>query len=72
MNKIASDAVLDNSQLQKVAAFGFATALSTPSAGMLPSEVKAHTSKFAASIAKSGARHTNLVKTIRDHVTAKA
>jgi hypothetical protein len=72
MEKIAATTVLDPTQLQKVAAYGFATALSTPSAGLPPSAVKLHTDKFAASLERSGARHNRLVQTIRGHFLASA
>ena len=72
MEKIANDATLDQSSLQKIATYGFATALSTPSAGMPPSAVKEHASKFASGLDRAGKRHADLVKTVRDHISAPA
>lgn len=70
MDKIASNAALDASQLQKIAAYGFAVACSTPSAAMPPATVKAAAAQFEGNLKKAAARHASLVETLRGHLVA--
>lgn len=57
MQKLASTDQLDSAALQRVAQFGFATALATPAIGASPAAVRKATEKFAAVMKANAERH---------------
>lgn len=70
MQKIASNAVVPTPDLQKIAAFGFATLMGSPATGLTPAQVHAVTSRYSANIKAACARHEKLVGLIRSQLPA--
>ena len=70
MEKIAANATPTTAELQKIAAFGFATVLGSPATGLKPEQVKAASARFVTQLKAASARHTNLVEVIRRQLPA--
>ena len=70
MDKIASTAQLTAKNLQKIALFGFATALASPVLGFGPAETKQASIGAQRGLEQNAARHERFKKVILDFATA--